>query len=577
MSLPSLKEAISSAALHRHLTWFSQVRRDTGGAGEEAAAAYIAEQLRAAGVPVTMHQFDAFLSYPRQARLEVLTPELHTFRCVTHSFAASTAPEGAVLELAHRQHGDYDRVGGKAVLLEGLCEPGPVYHHSKAGTGALIFANRDSMIHNMIATTVWGTPTLDQLDRLPAIPVVSINREDGDRLRSLLEQGPVSVRVTTEVETGWFRSCLPEVVIPGTEEPDLFTLVGAHYCAWDVGVTDNATGDALLLEMARLLWERRSSLRRSVRICWWPGHSHGRYSGSTWYADTFFDQISKGCILYHNIDSPGTRGATWYVCRHTTAEVEAFGQALIEQITGQADAPVHRPGRAADQAFLANGVASFSCYPFLPDGHPDRRPWTGGCAGAWWWHTPEDDTLDKASVEVLSLDTLLSTSAVIQLSTAPVLPLDHRATARQILAYLTDLQAEVGSHLDLGAALERAEEFLGAAEALGQVQEAQASKEGSPDLARINRTLLQVSRAVVPLLYSKGGRFTHDPADLVPPQANRPRNLFPGLVPAFDLPQLAGTREYGFLRTQAIRELNRVAATLEDAAGVALAGALGNH
>ena len=64
-------------------------------------------------------------------------------------------------------------------------------------------------------------------------------------------------------------------------------LVHGHYDSWDVGVGDNATGDATLLEIARVLWKNREKLKRSVRIAWWPGHSTGRYAGSTWFADTF--------------------------------------------------------------------------------------------------------------------------------------------------------------------------------------------------------------------------------------------------------------------------------------------------
>ena len=75
--------------------------------------------------------------------------------------------------------------------------------------------------------------------------------------------------------------------------------------------------------------------------------------------------------------------------------------------------------RAADQSFLANGVPSFSAYPFLPDGHPDRRPWTGGCANAWWWHTDED-TLDKADVDMLARDVHVGLEAIWDLTNGAV-------------------------------------------------------------------------------------------------------------------------------------------------------------
>ena len=46
-----MQAAVDAGALHRHLEWFSHVPRDTGGDGEDRAAAYLAAELEAAGVP----------------------------------------------------------------------------------------------------------------------------------------------------------------------------------------------------------------------------------------------------------------------------------------------------------------------------------------------------------------------------------------------------------------------------------------------------------------------------------------------------------------------------------------------
>jgi hypothetical protein len=51
-----------------------------------------------------------------------------------------------------------------------------------------------------------------------------------------------------------------------------------------------------MLEVARVLWHMRGKLRRSVRIAWWPGHSAGRYGGSTWYLDAHAADFAKRCI-----------------------------------------------------------------------------------------------------------------------------------------------------------------------------------------------------------------------------------------------------------------------------------------
>jgi len=559
--LESATKAVSADTLQRHLEWFSQVRRDTGDVGENRAAEYVAGELRAAGVPVTLHEFDAYVSYPIRATLEVLAPERAQIRCLTHSFARSTGPDGMITDLIHLEDGDVNRAAGRGALVDGLATPVTVLRASRAGCAAVVFANQDVMLHNMIVTTIWGTPGLEQLDRVPQIPVVTVNREGGETLKRLLARGQgVSLRITAEVKTGWFRSLLPEARIPGTEEPETFVLAGGHYCAWEVGTTDNATGNACLIELAKILWQNRSALRRSVRVAWWPGHSHGRYAGSTWYADTFFTDLAEHCIAYHNIDSPGVKGATKYVARHTSAEVERFCRATIERVTGQANALVHRPSRAADQSFLANGVPAFSTYPLLPDDHADRRPWTGGCANAWWWHS-EFDTLDKGDRNILALDTRVSLTAVMELCNAEVLPIDHVATAREIQDTVAALQQNVGAHLDLGPALDEAKRFLGAAERLDA---ARATARGA-QARRLNGALMRLSRVLNPVIYSQAGRFQHDPADWSPIMRATTSQVLAGLGKAAGLPALAGKSEHGFLRAQAVRERNRVVTALREA------------
>lgn len=370
----------------------------------------------------------------------------------------------------------------------------------------------------------------------------------------------------TEVETGWYCSKLPEAVVTGTEEAEDFVLVGAHYCSWEVGVTDNATGNAVLLEMARILMDNRSQLKRSVRFCWWPGHSHGRYSGSTWYADTFFEQLRDHCITYHNIDSPGVKGATMYVARHTSPEIQSFCRSAIASLTGQVNAQIHRPSRAADQSFIAMGVPSFSCYPFLPQDHPDRRPWTGGCANAWWWHSSED-TLDKADVDVLTLDTKISACAVGRLCNADILPIDAADLAFEIKTFAAEFTKLMDSHLDTSVFTERADRFLKVTKRLSSVID--GTRNGghteSINYQRINRMLMKVSRIVNPVVYSKGGSFLHDAAEWSPVMRNSKSSTFPGLAQALLLETLKGSREYGFLRAQLVRELNRVSSALKEA------------
>ena len=555
--LARMHAAVDAATLQRHLEWFAKVPRDTGGEGEDRAAAYLAAELEAAGVPVTMHEFDAFLSYPRHAALRVTSPAAREFRCLTHSFAVSTGPGGLHADIVAVDGGRFADARGQIAMVDGLATPVTILQASQAGCAGIIFANEDRFIHNMIGTTIWGTPEFDQRDRMPTVAAVSVDVDAGAALKAMLRDGRVTAVMTTRVETGWYRSKLPEVRIQGTREPDRFVLVGGHYCAWHEGITDNATGDACVLEMAKLLWRERASLERSVRLCWWPGHSHGRYSGSTWYADTFFQDLAEHGLAYYNIDSPGVKGATAYFCRNTCAEFEGYCREVIAAVTGQANAPVFRPMRAADQSFLASGMPSFSAYPFLVDGHPDKRPWTGGCGNAWWWHT-DQDTLDKADVAILATDVKVGLEAVWGLANATFLPLDYRATGKELLDVAAGFEAKARG-VDFAP-------LLAEVRALNAALDTFHARQADPATAAAwNATAIRLGRILNPLMYTRGGRFHHDPAEWSPILRATKRFTLPGLNKAEGLAQLEGQPEHGFLTTQLTRELNRARAVVREA------------
>jgi hypothetical protein len=232
---------------------------------------------------------------------------------------------------------------------------------------------------------------------------------------------------------------------------------------------------------------------------------------------------------------------------------------VIASVTGQADAPVFRPMRAADQSFLASGMPSFSAYPFLPDGHPDKRPWTGGCANAWWWHT-EHDTLDKADVSILARDVEVGLEAVWGLANREYLPFDYRATAREIIDVVAGLQTGAAG-LDLEPLLADAHALVKALERFEARR--QHADRGAAD--QWNATAIRLGRILNPVMYTRGGRFHHDPAEWSPILRATRRFTLPGLNKAQGLTQLEGQPEHGFLKAQATREVNRTRAAVRDA------------
>ncbi|MEM9431199.1 MAG: M28 family metallopeptidase [Pseudomonadota bacterium] len=539
-----------------------------------AAGALIAERLRGLGVPVTVHRPNLWLSVPIDASVSIddathrakppssslsvpdgvtgdlvyLPSQKSSLRSYTKSATAFFGPEGAELG---------ERLQGKILVTEGFGNPALTAIAEEHGAVGLIAINPGVDIHWGTCTTIWGTPDLDDLPRKPKIPVVAVNAETGSALTARAGAGG-SATIRTELLEGWFEQAVPVTEIPGAS--DAFVLLHGHYDSWDVGVGDNATGDATLLEIARVLWANRSDLRRSVRIAWWPGHSTGRYAGSTWFADTFASDLDLNCVAQINCDSPGCRWATSYHQTTCMAEMKPLVTSVIEDVAGQT--PVFkRPNQAGDYSFNNIGLSSFY---MLSSTMPDEvRAENGyyavsGCGGNIAWHT-ENDTLEIADRDILLTDIRIYMLSVLRLLMSEHLPVEWRGAVREFAETLSDYQAASGAAIDLSPATAALEELDAA---LGRLEAAKADQEISVEGA--NEVIMRLARVLVPLDYTRAPRFRHDPAVTCPP--------LPVLDICKDLPGFSSDR-LGFGLTQAVRARNRVTAAFRDATAL-IEGAL---
>ena len=372
----------------------------------------------------------------------------------------------------------------------------------------------------------------------------------GTQILDLLKQGTVTVRVESNVRTQWYRVPLATGFIPGNGTDD-YLLVGAHIDSWYEGVTDNATGDAALIEMARVINGMRDQLRCGVRFCWWPGHSTGRYSGSTWFADNYFEELRSHALGYLNIDSPGVRDTEIWDCRYNMGEIEHLTSAVVRELSGQ-EPNIRRPLRAGDQSFLGVGLPSLGAFRMLPVDHPDRKA-VGGSGGAWWWHSPED-TLDKADAGILAKDVEVYVTMTLRMCQPEIIPYDFTASAQDFIDQLTTYQEGAGRHLDLSGTLEAAKTFKNAAERLTSSPVA--------DPAKLNEGLKQLTRIVNPVLFTVNGPYEMDPALQM--------GVLPGLAPVQQLVALdPESNDYRFLRTKLVRQRNRVQDALRQATELA--------
>ena len=522
-------------------------------------AEMIAETLRAHGIPVTMHAPELFLSLPGSASVEAAGVR---YAAKPPAFCASV-PEGIEGDLIYVLEASggtpLDRnptaasgdVAGKIAVIEGFALPNFVSGLEASGAAGVIAVNPGELIHWGTVSTIWGTPEPADLARLPRILSAAVNQEDGQKLIALAKSGGRAT-IRTELKTGWFKQNLPVVEIPGAENPEEFVLLHGHYDSWREGVGDNGTGNACMLEVARVLWENRDKLKRSVRLAWWAGHSTGRYGGSAWFADTFAIDLAENCVAHMNCDSPGCRWATDYSNISCMSEAEGLVQKVVAEVTGQ-QASRKRPQRNSDYTFNNIGIsACFMASSMMTEEARAEKGYyvVGGCGGNIAWHT-EADTIEIADRDVLAKDIALYLEAVTTVANADVLPMDWRATAAEFAATIAEYQDAAGDRFDLSPAAEAAD---GLSTSLSKLYA--AIDVGTIDWAAANTVLKGLARILVPVNYTRGPRFTHDPALNVPP--------LPAIANAAALDDVPGDK-MGFVTTQLLRGRNRVVAALHEA------------
>jgi hypothetical protein len=559
-----LLAAVSADELMTHARTIAAWERESGSPGEALAFDYIEGCLKRLGLAVERREIEAYVSLPIEAR--IVLPDGTALPALTHSFSASTPPEGLEAELIDAGDGtpeDLVRAGaaGRIALIGGFATPGKAWAAQEAGTVGQVFVSLEHL-HNMIVTTIWGTPTPGTAWRIPGLPCCSVVRADGDRLRALLARGPLRVRLVTRVRTDWIP--IPHLTghLAGAGS-DAFTLFSGHVDAWHHGAMDNGTANATMLEVARVLAGHRGHLHRGIRLAFWSGHSHGRYAGSAWYADHAWRELERHGVLHLGVDSTGARGATDYTVFHATEDAADLAEAVVADVTGQRGRARHF-SRAGDQSFWGIGLPSaFMSMSQLPPqatefGRATERLF-GTSGYPWWWHTRED-TIDKIDAGVLALDTRVYMAAALRLCNAPVLPLAHARAARAVADVAAELHAAAAGRFDLA-------EVVAAGRGLAADLDRRAARlaglaPASREAAAVDRTLMRLSRVLVPLLYTTGDRFAHDLAIGIPPLAGlQGARGLAAADPASDAAR--------FAVAALVRERNRVLHALDAAAELA--------
>lgn len=545
MSAPAaaLTSTVSGVELMRHVQAFAGRVKLSGTHEELESFHYLKSQLDGLGFRTRLLAHDAFISLPGPAGVEVGNAALVA---ITHSFSAPSPAgglRGLLTDVGEGTAADFRRsdLAGRIILVEGIASPAVAARASAAGAVGQIHISPQEHLHEMCISPVWGNPSDATRDALPTTVACTVAQSDGLRLRERLVRGEtLEVVLHAAVDTGWRPTPLLEAELDGQGGGTApFILFSGHHDTWYEGVMDNGAANATMLEAARVLRAHASEWRRGLRLCFWSGHSHGRYSGSAWYADHHWDELDRRCAVHVNVDSTGGIGAT--VLTETAVTPEAVGlaaEAILAE-TGQRYLG-KRPVRNSDQSFWGIGVPSmFGGLSTQVPGSATFGPPKMRNALGWWWHTPHD-RIDKIDEQFLLRDTRVFVHVLWRLLTDASLPLDPLAAIGPLVRELRDLAPLLPKDVPVTEVIAAAEALLALA--------------GGPGV-KDDRAIMAACRALIPLVMTEGDRFSHDAA--------LPQPSWPILGSLRECAKAAtGTDRERFLSVSAVRACNRVSDAL---------------
>lgn len=564
--LNEIFESLDTEKSVEHIKWLTDntPNRISGMGQDRKAAEYIINKMSEYGLETRMLEFETYNSHPIYSELKVVSPNTTIIRSLPCCHIASTPPEGITLELLYvGAGGENDYIGkdarGKAVLVEVSYAPAtPEKARIAAAHGALAMVcmnwGQDQDVICMRALkAVWGNPTPESFKNIPQLAGVSITRKSGEYLRDLCKSGPVQIQMKVESTRHWQNLPQPMGILKGTEDPEKFLLVCGHLDAWDPGVTCNATGDATLLELARVFAKFKDKLKRSIYFLYWNGHEIAEATGSTWFADYFWDNVDRNCIGYINIDSTGMKGAVKYGA-DASRELSDFAEKIINKAINE-DTKVKYLAKTGDQSFFGLGVPSITGRISFSE---EVIKLNNGATLGWWNHTVED-SFDKMDPDNMTKDNKVNAAILYEMANSKVLPYDFTKTCEDISAKVQNIIKEAGDVIDISYLPAKIKQLSENVKKLNALKiKAENGKLSKENLARLNDTLLRLSRLLTSTFYTATHKYDQDSYGLSVLSCPVPL-----LYPLINLNKMDKTTlEFKLLYTKLLRNRNMVSDSL---------------
>ncbi len=260
------------------------------------------------------------------------------------------------------------------------------------------------------------------------IPTFDIALEDYGLLYRLTESGKapkISVRADSK-EKGVVPTFNTVAEIKGTEKPDDYVMLSAHFDSWDgaTGATDNGTGTLVMMEAMRILKLVYPNPKRTILVGHWGSEEQG-LNGSRAFVEDHPEIIANLQALFNqdngtgritSISGQGYLHAYEYISRWLTKVPSDYKEKLETTFPGN-------PGGGGSDfaSFVAVGAPGFSLSSL------------GWSYGNYTWHTNRD-TYDKIVFDDVRNNAIVTAILVWQACEDPnktsreksVLPISNR-------------------------------------------------------------------------------------------------------------------------------------------------------
>lgn len=406
-----------------------------GTESEKQAVDYMLEKLSSYGLDNVHKEEFEYQGWIRgQTSLNVTEPKSMSIGCIALPYCPSTPPQGIEGELISVGDGspeEYerirDKIPGRFVIATSRTAANSrwrSFHRTEKLGMAIHYGAEAFIFHNHTPGNLHVTGCA-RTNQVAEIPTLGISYEEGWKLKRLLRDGPLRLRIQTSHKTPTLKSWNVMGDVLGGDLRHETVVVGAHFDGHDIslGAMDDASGACVVMETGRLLAPFKGRFKRTMRFICFPLEEIGLTGSYAYTHQQHKDELDKTKFMI-NLDGAGRAGESPAIMPEGFPELVPFLQEIAKDM--KYDLPVApRLGTHSD------------FFPFFLKGIPcasldSSQPSSGG-----WSHTTAD-TPDKLSTRPLREASMVVARVIFRVADAERIPATRKPpeeVKRMIRAY----------------------------------------------------------------------------------------------------------------------------------------------